>query len=97
MVLQTLISRAKSEIDVPERRLWKASEGGPIDPNTGELRYKNTNRSYVKKKYDKDGNIISEKTIPYLTKTTKMAYAKDAYSLSTGTQMEIFMQTMLIK
>lgn len=84
----TLISRAKSETDVPERRLWKASEGGPIDPNTGELRYKNTNRSYVKKKYDKDGNIISEKTIPYLTKTTKMAYAKDAYSLSTGTQME---------
>ena len=35
----TLISRAKSEVRVPDRKRSLISEGGPIDPKTGEKRW----------------------------------------------------------
>ena len=63
----TLISRAKSKQDVLKR------VGSPkIDPNTGEVYYKQVREEYV----DKDGN-----TRVRTQKSTKMAEAKDAYSL----------------
>lgn len=69
----TLISRAKSEARVPHRK-----EISP-DKRTGERRYIETGKTYV----DKHG-VVQKQT----TKTTKMAEAKDAYSLSSGTVME---------
>jgi DNA-binding CsgD family transcriptional regulator len=75
----TLISRAKSEIRVPERTLRRASEGGPIDKKTGELVYVPTNRSYV----DKQGRTQQSTTL-----STKLAEVKDAHELSSGTPIE---------
>ena len=68
----TLISRAKSDYRVDERK-----EISP-DKRTGERRYIYTGRTYVK-----DGKVIK-----YQTKSTKMAEVKDARELSSGTPME---------
>ena len=76
----TLISRAKSEVRIPERRLRV-----DVDKTTGEKIYYPTNRTYV----DKKGKVIAA-----TTKTTRMAEAKDAFDLvstannGTGTLME---------
>lgn len=76
----TLISRAKSEVRVPERRMITR-----IDPNTGEKIFYPTNRTYV----DKKGN-----TILSTEKSTQMREAKNAFDLvssannGTGTAME---------
>ena len=75
----TLISRASAEIRVPERKARTASKGGPIDPATGRKMYEPTGRTYV----DSKG-----KTRSNTTKTTRMAEAGDARSLSSGTPME---------
>jgi len=72
----TLISRAKSEERVPQREERKPSQGGPIDPVTGEKVYVPTNR-----KHWRTG-------APLQTVTTKLAEAKDAHTLSSGTEIE---------
>lgn len=76
----TLISRAKSEKMVDERR-----QVVKIDPNTGEKVFYPTNRTYTNKK----GEVVKNKT-----KSTQMREAKDAFDLvssannGTGTAME---------
>lgn len=76
----TLISRAKSEIRVDERRMVEK-----INPVTGEKIYFPTNRTYV----DKNGVTQRSKQ-----KSTQMREAKDAFDLvssahnGTGTAME---------
>lgn len=92
----TLISKASSEIRVPERK-----ESYRPDPETGEKIFTYTNRKYEKLRKVKDadgnyiytdkGNIKKEGTGKYelaTVKSTKMAEAKDAYSLSSGTVIE---------
>ena len=79
----TLISRAKSEARVPYRidRPW--SEGGPIDPTSGKKMYKTIGGSYTT--VSKTGKVKENlKT----TKSTRMAEADDAFTLSSGTRME---------
>jgi len=71
----TLISRARAKVFVPERKARLRKEGGPVDPVTGELRWTPTNRK------NKEGQ-------PKLTKTTRLAEARDAHTLSSGTRME---------
>lgn len=75
----TIISRASAEKRVPERIPNPASEGGAINPKTGERVFKETGRTYV----DKDG-----KTVLRETKTTKLADTNDAHTLSSGTKIE---------
>lgn len=75
----TIISVAKRELKVPERKARPAALGGPIDPNTGEKVYINTGVSYVNKKGE---------TIFKTTSSTVMGEAKDAFSLSSGTPRE---------
>lgn len=75
----TLISQKKSPIRVPERRLRKASEGGPIDPATGKKVYVETGVKYV----NKDG-----KTVEKTTRIKKLEYHDDAHDLSSGTPKE---------
>ena len=79
----TLISLAKSKAYVPERKLRRASEGGSIDPKTGELIYKETGRYYTKTL--KNGTV---KKVYYQTETSKMSTVKNAHALSSGTTME---------
>ena len=75
----TLISRSKSTVYLPQRK-----EAYPlIDPETGKKNYKETGEMVRYK--DKDGNIVEK---PRLTKSTKMAEAEDAMTLSSGTRME---------
>lgn len=69
---QTIISRASGDKRVPERRLRKASEGGPIDPETGKKVWVETGKTYI----DKAGNVK-----PRTTKTKQLAEVDDARDL----------------
>lgn len=71
----TIISRASSDARPGARRLRRASDGGPIDPKTGEVVYTYLNETYVNK---------SGKTTPRTVKSTKMAETKDARTLVSG-------------
>ena len=75
----TLISRATSTKVVEERKPRTYKKGGPIDKETGALKYEPTGNTYV----DKHG-----KTQKRLTKTTKLADTDDAYSLASGSVIE---------
>lgn len=75
----TIISRAKSEVSVPERKPRSAAKGGPVDRATGKKVYEYTGRTYT----DRKGNVVRK-----TTKSTKLAEADDAYSLSSGTPIE---------
>lgn len=75
----TLISKASAEVRVNERKPRPMSQGGPIDPVTGKKVYVETGRTYV----DKKGRV-KKATV----KSTFMAETDDAYTLSSGTQME---------
>lgn len=79
----TLISRASSEARVNDR---KKGAKDPVtgrrvfvDSKTGEQLYTDTNESYVSK---------TGKTVYRQAKSTKMAEAKNAHDLSSGTKME---------
>lgn len=76
----TIISRAKSPEYIDERELRKMSEGGPIDPKTGELVYVPTGRTHYK---------TGE---PLTSKVSKMDLVSDARSLmssKTGQPIEV--------
>ena len=72
----TLVSRAKSEIRVPERKERSQKQGGPIDKATGERVFEETGRVHWK-----SGR-------PITTTTTRLGEAKDAHALSSGTPIE---------
>ena len=73
----TLISLAKSQERVLQRKEWFLSDS-TVDEEGNKI-YRLTN----KKHYDKSGKLIDS-----ITKSTKMAEAKDARILSSGTIME---------
>lgn len=81
----TLISRAGSEIRVPDRKPRKYTDGGPIDKVTGEKRYTLTGDSYIKSKINAKTGQVSEQVIYRTNKSTKMAETSDAFSLISGT------------
>lgn len=68
----TLISKASSDARPGARKEY-------IDPDTGKKVYSYTGETYLNRK---------GKTTPRTIKSTKMAEAEDAYSLSSGTVME---------
>lgn len=85
----TVISRAKSEARVLDRKPRSAKDGGPIDPNTGEKMWTYSGETYTKTKVNKRTGAVTEKVVPKPgKKSTKMAEAKDAHTLSSGTPME---------
>jgi predicted transcriptional regulator len=75
----TIVSRAGSEVRVPERKLRPASKGGPVDEATGAKVYVPTGAKYK----DRSGRTII-KTV----RSTKLAEASDAHSLSSGMPIE---------
>lgn len=76
----TIVSRKKTEIPIPERRLRSSKRGGPIDPKTGKLVYEETGRSYVDKK--------TGKTVTRMSRVKKLELVDDANELSSGTPIE---------
>lgn len=85
----TLISRAKSEARVLDRKPRSAKDGGPVDPVTGEKMWTYSGETYTKVSKNERTGAVTEKVIPKPgKKSTKMAEAKDAHSLSSGTPME---------
>lgn len=75
----TLISRAKSEAVIPERKPRKYADGGPVDKDTGELRFVPTGREWT----DKKGVVVKA-----TEKHHSLALTNDAHSLSSGTRIE---------
>lgn len=72
----TLISRAGSDLRIPERKPRPAALGGPINRETGQKEFVKTNRV---------NRITGE---PRKVKTAKLAETTDAHTLSSGTPME---------
>lgn len=86
----TLISRAKSDKRVPERKLRAAKDGGPVDPKTGKLVWVETGNGYTKRTVKRNGETV-ETWVPKTTKGPKMALVDDAnelLSINGGTRME---------
>lgn len=90
----TLISKAKSPIEVPYRK--KAYHP---DPETGEIKYIEKGGTKIARSFVKDENgkplrdekgdpIFKTRVVPKTSSTTRMAEAKDALALSTGTPIE---------
>lgn len=83
----TLITRAKSETRVPEKRLRKASEGGHIDPKTGRLVFVDTGKMVPVFKTVKDPvtgkrvKVDTGKTELKRQVSTKLAETPDAHKL----------------
>lgn len=75
----TLISQAKGRLDIVKRSPRAASKGGPIDPLTGKKVFEITAREWA----DDKGNLKRE-----TMRTTKLAEADDAHTLSSGTVIE---------
>lgn len=84
----TLISRATSPVYVDERKPRGYTKGGPIDPETGRLEYEPTGRTFSKPHKNSKGEITRWDTGPRQTKSTRMAEATDARSLSSGEIIE---------
>lgn len=72
----TLISRAKSQEHVPQRKLYTK-----VDPETGEKIFIPTNETYTKTWTLKNGEIRTKEVVRK-TKSTKMAEASDAFQLA---------------
>lgn len=72
----TIVSRAKGQVRIPERRERRASEGGAIDPKTGKIVYVET------------GNVSWRTGELIKTKEQRLAVTDDAFELSSGTPME---------
>lgn len=75
----TIVSRATSEIRVPQRKPRPASEGGPIDKVTGKRVFVETGKSYVNKKGVETRNT---------TESKQLQETDDASTLSSGTPIE---------
>lgn len=93
----TLISRAGSQLHINERvpgefrtdPETKKTKLYYVDPDTGEKLYRETGRTKKVYMTDESGNRVRVDTGKLVTqKSTKMAEATDAYTLSSGTRME---------
>lgn len=75
----TLISRARAQANVPERKARPAAEGGAVNKVTGEKVFVPTGATYV----DAKG-----RTVVRTIKSRKLAETTDAHTLSSGTPIE---------
>lgn len=76
----TLISKAKSRVDIDAKTPRPARMGGPIDPATGKLVYIPKGEPYLDKK---TGKMVMPKQV-----SKKLAETDDAFTLSSGTVIE---------
>lgn len=83
----TLISKATSEERVPQRRLRKMSEGGPVDKKTGKLIWEETGSEYDEIVTRADGSTYTKK-VKRTSTFQKLALTDDAHTLSSGSTIE---------
>ena len=76
----TIISSAKSRIDVPDRKPRPQSQGGPIDRVTGERVYVPTHSTRL--------NRNTGERVAKTLQSKKLAETNDAHTLSSGTPIE---------
>lgn len=74
----TLISKKKQHVWIPERRVRRVSEGGPIDAQ-GRIQYVDTGKTRVAK----DGTVV-----PKQQKVFKLSLLEDAHAMSSHTTHE---------
>lgn len=93
----TLITMAGGSKNIPQRKegAWITDKKTgkevfrKIDPETGEKLYTETGKTKTIGGYvNKNGKYVPEKVVPVTEKVNKMAVAKDARELSTGTPIE---------
>lgn len=82
----TLISRAKSEARIAQRKARPAELGGPVDPKTGRKMFVNTGDTY--RKYDPITKQPIGDPILKTQKVKKLELVDDAHTLSSGTVIE---------
>jgi hypothetical protein len=82
---QTLISRARAEVYVPERTPRSPKRGGPIDPLTGKRVYELTGRQIRDRK---TGELVPKKM-----RLERLALTDDAFTLASDTRMEAIYAT----
>lgn len=76
----TLISRARAETRIPERRARSASKGGPVDPTTGRKVFEPTGTTRIDRR---TGQVVLK-----TTKVERLANTTDARTLSSGSRIE---------
>lgn len=84
----TIISRSKGPARVPQQRLQRQSEGGAIDPKTGELIYVPTGKTRAITRTNPRTGVKTTTVEPVTTRGRQMEFTKDAYTLSSGKPME---------
>lgn len=82
----TLISKAKSEARIPDRKPRPAAQGGAIDPLTGRRMFVDTGKTY--RKYDPVTKEPIGDPILSTKKVKKLELVDDAHTLSSGTVIE---------
>ena len=91
---RTLISRARADIRVPEKRPRPSGKGGPIDPATGKKVFEPTgfmrpeHKTVVDPATGRKVKVETGRMVPKTTISTRLAETEDAFTLSSGTQME---------
>lgn len=75
----TLLSQATAKDRIPQRKLRPAKQGGPIDPNTGELVYVPTGRK--NNKYDPKTQTYLDTKVPVMQNEKRLSLTPDAYTL----------------
>jgi transcriptional regulator len=84
---QTIVSRKKSTVYIPERIERPAARGGPIDPVTGRKVYVPTGRMRPERVLRKDPvtgqkvRVATGRTVPVQQRIERLALAEDAQSL----------------
>lgn len=78
----TVVSRASASVEVPTRRMY-------IDKETGKKMYiDRPNDTYLERKRDEEGNVISEKVKRRTESSSRMLEVEDAYELTSGGSKE---------
>jgi DNA-binding CsgD family transcriptional regulator len=81
----TIISRAGSKKEIPDRKLRPYGQGGPIDLKTGEKVYVDTGKTKNKRSVSKDGTVTYT-PVPKTVKVKKLELTSDAHSLVSNAQ-----------
>lgn len=76
----TIISRAGSKKEIPDRKLRPYGQGGPIDPETGKKVYVETGKTKNKRVVSRNGEV-SYTPVPKTIKVKKLELTDDAHTL----------------
>lgn len=84
----TLISKANSDVKIPERKVRPAAKGGPIDKVTGKKVYEYSGATYIQTKTTRSGKVVEKEVLKPGGTSKKLAEEDDAHVLSSGTPIE---------